>query len=201
MEKSSVSFFMIIIILLIPINVHAHDPKNYTVLLFEDGPTPGGIVAGILVENDSLFIRNHDTRENVSHRLMVDLDGNGEFGEIDDYSTSWLNSSCKLNETGVKIDENCNAHEMILLSASNGFLQGNISMIHEIMYGDNVTIHEFYVYFGEDIHTPPIDPPTNNEESEVESNNSLFPIILLLFASLFGMVLIIPQLTKTNQKE
>jgi len=187
--------------LLIPSNVVAHDPKNYTILLFEDGPTPDGVATGILVENDSLFVRNHDTRENVNHRLMVDLDGDGTFGGVDDYTTNWLNSSCELNETGVKIDEDCNAHEMILLSASNGFLQGNISIIHQLMIGENITEYDFYVNFGEDIHIPPVDPPIGNEQTTVNKNTFRSPLILLLIGSVVGMLLIIPQLTKPNEEE
>ena len=108
MRSFTVPFMMMLIMLSVSTNVQAHDPQNYTILLFEDGPTPEGVVPGILVENDSLFVRNHDTRDNVSHRLVVDLDADGVFTGVDDYSTQWLNSSCDLNETGEKIDENCN---------------------------------------------------------------------------------------------
>ena len=78
MKGPLLSFLLVIIMISIPANVQAHDPQNYTILLFEDGPTPEGVVPGILVENDSLFVRNHDTRENVSHRFVIDLDGCGE---------------------------------------------------------------------------------------------------------------------------
>jgi len=187
--------------LLISVNVVAHDPKNYTILLFEDGPTPDGIAAGILVENDTLFVRNHDTRENASHRLMVDLDGDATFEGIDDYATNWLNSSCELNETGIKIDENCNAHEMITLSASNGFLQGNISITHQVRIEDNITEYFFYVNFGEDIHTPLADPPIGGEQIMTDEPFSRYALTLLLICSVVGMLLIIPQLTKSNEEE
>ena len=61
-------------------------PKITLFYLFEDGPTPEGVSPGILVENDSLFVRNHDSRENFSHRLQVDLDGDGILNGIDDYA-------------------------------------------------------------------------------------------------------------------
>ena len=137
MRSVTIPFMMMLIILSVSTNVQAHDPKNYTIVLFEDGPTPEGVVPGILVENDSLFVRNHDTRDNVSHRLIVDLDSDGIFTGVDDYSTQWLNSSCDLNETGEKVDDNCNVHEIINLAASNGFLQGNITIKHQVKLDDN----------------------------------------------------------------
>ena len=184
--------------LLIPLNVQAHDPKNYTILLFEDGPTPEGVVPGILVENDSLFVRNHDSRENFSHRLQVDLDGDGSFNGIDDYETNWLNSSCGLNETGIKIDNNCNAHEVILLSVDNGFLQGNISILHQVRFESNITEYDFYVNFGEDVHIPSNDTPIGAEETSAGRDVS-YPLILLLIVSVVGILFIIPQLTKSNE--
>jgi hypothetical protein len=50
MRREALAFFIVITMLLIPSNVVAHDPKNYTILLFEDGPTPDGVATGILVE-------------------------------------------------------------------------------------------------------------------------------------------------------
>ena len=199
MRSVTVSFMMMLIVLSVSTNVQAHDPQNYTILLFEDGPTPEGVVPGILVENDSLFVRNHDTRDNVSHRLVVDLDADGIFTGVDDYSTQWLNSSCDLNETGEKIDENCNVHEIINLAASNGFLQGNITIKHQIKLDDNITEFDFFVNFGPDIHDMEENLPTGNEpiEENDDSNRSL--IFLLLIFSIIGILLIIPQLIKSNE--
>ena len=199
MRSFTVPFMMMLIMLSVSTNVQAHDPQNYTILLFEDGPTPEGVVPGILVENDSLFVRNHDTRDNVSHRLVVDLDADGVFTGVDDYSTQWLNSSCDLNETGEKIDENCNVHEIINLAASNGFLQGNITIKHQIKLDDNITEFDFFVNFGPDIHDMDENLPTGNEpvEENDDSNRSL--IFLLLIFSIIGILLIIPQLIKSNE--
>ncbi|PDH22341.1 MAG: hypothetical protein CND89_04675 [Marine Group II euryarchaeote MED-G38] len=183
----------------IPANVQAHDPQNYTILLFEDGPTPEGVVPGILVENDSLFVRNHDTRENVSHRFVIDLDGNDIFTGVDDYATGWLNSSCELNETGEKIDENCNAHEIINLAASNGFLQGNISIKHQIKMGENITEFDFFVNFGPDIHDMDENLPTGNEPIEENDDSNRTLIFVLLIFSIIGILLIVPQLIKSNE--
>ena len=199
MKGPLLSFLLVIIMISIPANVQAHDPQNYTILLFEDGPTPEGVVPGILVENDSLFVRNHDTRENVSHRFVIDLDGNDIFTGVDDYATGWLNSSCELNETGEKIDENCNAHEIINLAASNGFLQGNISIKHQIKMGENITEFDFFVNFGPDIHDMDENLPTGNELIEENDDSNRTLIFVLLIFSIIGILLIVPQLIKSNE--
>ena len=199
MKRPLLSFLLVLIMISIPANVQAHDPQNYTILLFEDGPTPEGVVPGILVENDSLFVRNHDTRENVSHRFVIDLDGNDIFTGVDDYETGWLNSSCELNETGEKIDENCNAHEIINLAASNGFLQGNISIKHQIKMGENITEFDFFVNFGPDIHDMDENLPTGNELIEENDDSNRTLIFVLLIFSIIGILLIVPQLIKSNE--
>ena len=48
-----------LMILALP-HASAHEPKEYTVLLKHDGPTPNGISPGILVSSDSLFFYNVD---------------------------------------------------------------------------------------------------------------------------------------------
>ena len=192
MRSFTVPFMMMLIMLSVSTNVQAHDPQNYTILLFEDGPTPEGVVPGILVENDSLFVRNHDTRDNVSHRLVVDLDADGVFTGVDDYSTQWLNSSCDLNETGEKIDENCNVHEIINLAASNGFLQGNITIKHQIKLDDNITEFDFFVNFGPDIHDMDENLPTGNEPIEENNDSNRSLIFVLLIFSIIGILLIVP---------
>ena len=64
---------------------------------------------------------------------MVDADQDGLFQGIDDFETSWISSSCELNETtGEKINPDCEQQALILLAPSNGLLPGNISMVHQI---------------------------------------------------------------------
>ena len=86
----------------------------------------------VLIETDTLFFRNVDDRENVTHKILVDADQDGLFGGIDDFETSWISSSCELNETGGKINPDCEQQALILLDPSNRLLPGNISMIHQI---------------------------------------------------------------------
>ena len=154
-------------------SVTAHDQKEYTVILGSEGATPSSIDAGILVETDSIFFRNHDSRENASHRILIDADSDGAFDSIDDIYTDWMYTSCELNETGHKVDESCNTSTTVLLAPENGLLPGNISMIHEIKFYEQVTQSPFYAVFSIDDHSQqntlaPQEPhtPTDSEESD-----------------------------------
>ena len=186
--------------LMAPQSVTAHDPESFTVLLFEEGPVPGSIAEGTLFENDSLFFRNQDTRENATHRIQIDADGDGVFGGVDDMSTQWLASSCELNETGHKVDEECQAAEVVLLSASNGLLPGNISMMHQIDANGELIERLFYVNFALDVHTTPSDGlPTGDERRLCCADNG--PVVLLLLASLIGIAIILPKLMGSTEDE
>ena len=74
--------FAIILVLLSVIAVPsgaAHEPKEYTILLTEQGMTPSSVPDDVLVETDYLFFMDVDVREGVSHRILLDLDGDGVF--------------------------------------------------------------------------------------------------------------------------
>jgi len=200
MRYRSILVLALAAVLMAPQSVTAHDPESFTVLLFEEGPVPGSIAEGTLFENDSLFFRNQDTRENATHRIQIDADGDGVFGGVDDMSTQWLASSCELNETGHKVDEECQAAEVVLLSASNGLLPGNISMMHQVDANGELIELPFYVNFALDVHTTPSDDlPTGGEQRYCCQGNG--PVVLLLLASLIGIAIILPKLMGSTEDE
>ena len=173
MKRTGWLLVVVTLSLLASSSVTAHDQKEYTVILGSEGATPSSIDAGILVETDSIFFRNHDSRENASHRILIDADLDGAFDSIVDIYTDWMYTSCELNETGHKVDESCNTSTTVLLAPENGLLPGNISMIHEIKFYEQVTQTPFYAVFSIDDHSQqntlvPQEPhtPTNSEESD-----------------------------------
>jgi len=200
MRHRSILVLALAAALMAPQSVTAHDPESFTVLLFEEGAVPESIAEGTLFENDSLFFRNQDTRENTTHRIQIDADGDGVFGGVDDMTTQWLDSSCELNETGHKVDEECQAAEVVLLSASNGLLPGNISMMHQIDANGELIERPFYVNFALDVHTTPSDGlPTGGEQEYCCQSNG--PVVLLLLASLIGIAIILPKLMGSTEEE
>ena len=197
MRGTTVIAIASLLILALP-HVSAHEPKEYTVLLKDDGPTPNGISPGILVSSDSLFFYNVDKRENVTHRVLIDVEGDGDFQGMDDISTPWLSGECELNETGERVDPDCKVTSLLLLDPSNGLLPSNLSMSHQI--DANGTLEEFYfsVSFSEDVHSDSQDFPTGpTDQSNLEKeNDDLLQFALLM--SLVGVLILLPRLLSSD---
>ncbi len=182
-------------------SAYAHDQKEYTIILHSEGSNPDGVNGGILVDTDSLFFRNHDSRDGAMHRILVDANSDGEFEGVDDFDTGWLNTNCEKNETGVLVDSDCKTAAFIELSASNGLLPGNISMIHQIDFEGVVDEYTFYANFALDDHTVNTDPGTSsttNEDTESSRDSNLRAVILV---SVFISLLLIVKLTNPKNDD
>ena len=183
-----------------PLSV-AHEPKEYTILLTEQGMTPSSVPDDVLVETDYLFFMDVDDREGVSHRIQLDADGDGVFDGPDDISTAWLTGSCELDENGSKVDSDCMVAEAVLLGPQNGIIPGNLSMRHQTM--SNSTISEDYltVVLGEDVHVqivPEVNQPVQMQDISENGQNDL--LVVLLFLSLMGIMAILPSLTSSKDQ-
>jgi len=177
----------------------AHESKEYTILLTEQGMTPSSVPDDALVETDYLFFIDVDDREGVSHRIQLDTDGDGVFDGPDDLSTAWLTGSCELDENGSKVDSDCMVAETVLLGPQNGILPGNVSILHQTQTNSTISDEYFSVVLGEDVHIqiiPEIEPPTVMEPFENNQNDML---VVILFISVMGILAILPSLT--NSKE
>jgi len=175
--------------------ISAHEPKEYTILLTQEGTTPQNIPDDVLVQTDFLFFMNVDEREGVSHRIQFDADGDGLFNGSDDFSTNWLSESCDLDENGSKVDESCMVTEAILLGPENGLLPGTIQLQHQIMSNSSISEENFSVTFREDVHNQPNPQavlPQMPQENSVDGNRDVLVVILL--TSLMGILAISPSL-------
>ena len=198
MKRTGWLLVVVTLSLLVSSSVTAHDQKEYTVILGSEGAIPSSIDAGILVETDSIFFRNHDSRENASHRILIDADSDGSFDSIDDIYTNWMYTSCELNETGHKVDESCNTSSTVLLAPENGLLPGNISMIHQVKYYEQVTNTPFYAAFSIDDHSQqntlgPQGPHTHNELEQSDTLLRGIVVITAGFSILLASLLISPR--------
>ena len=193
--------FALAALMLLPQGVLAHEAKEYTFLLREDGSTPSSVGSGILVETDSLFFMSVDDREGVSHRVQVDADADGSFEGLDDFATQWLNASCEQDANGSKLDEGCVVTELVLLAPENGLLPGNISMRHQIRSDSGISNRIFYVNYALDAHVQPNLPntPAQTEQGAHDGNHG--PLALLLVLSLLGILMITPRLMGSSEEE
>jgi len=177
-----------------PLSV-AHEPKEYTILLTEQGMTPSSVPDDVLVETDYLFFMDVDDREGVSHRIQLDADGDGVFDGPDDISTAWLTGSCELDENGSKVDSDCMVAEAVLLGPQNGILPGNVSMRHQTMANSTISDNYLTVVLGEDVHVqimPEVNQPIQVQENPEKGQNDL--LVVMLFLSLMGIMAILPSL-------
>ena len=177
-----------------PLSV-AHEPKEYTILLTEQGMTPSSVPDDVLVETDYLFFMDVDDREGVSHRIQLDADGDGVFDGPDDISTAWLTGSCELDENGSKVDSDCMVAEAVLLGPQNGILPGNVSMRHQTMANSTISDNYLTVVLGEDVHVqimPEVNQTAQMQENSENGQNDL--LVVVLFLSLMGIMAILPSL-------
>jgi len=198
MQSRLVACFSYLLVLLLSIGATAHEPKDFTILLTQDSTTPDSVGEGVLVETDSLFFINVDEREGVLHRIQVDADGDGEFNGSDDFSTPWLRGSCELHENGTKVDSECMITASVFLGPQNGLLPGNVSMLHQIRIGDEISDTKLYANFGSDEHAP--SPSNNNPENSVDNNSSEGDaLVLLLVLSIIGIIITAPKLFQPGE--
>jgi len=190
--------FAIVLVLLsvifAPLSV-AHEPKEYTILLTEQGMTPSSVPDDVLVETDYLFFMDVDDREGVSHRIQLDADGDGVFDGPDDISTAWLTGSCELDENGSKVDSDCMVAEAVLLGPQNGILPGNVSMRHQTMANSTISDNYLTVVLGEDVHVqimPEVNQPIQVQETSENGHNDI--LVVMLFLSLMGIMAILPSM-------
>ena len=195
MRITTLAFTSILLASFLSPSISGHEPKEYTILLTQDGTTPQAIPDDVLVQTDYLFFINVDEREGVSHRIQFDADDDGLFNGSDDFSSNWLSSSCDLDENGSKVDESCMVTEAILLGPENGFLPGTIRLRHQTMNGSLLLEQELSVTFMEDLHNQPnpeVGLPQMPQENSEDGSRDL--LVVILFTSLMGILAISPSL-------
>ena len=82
-------------------SVQAHSADTFTVVIKESGLTPS---SSQIAYNDSVIWHNTDSRENITHRIVFDFDGDGLFNGTDDWDSGELVSEC--NSTADNSTEN-----------------------------------------------------------------------------------------------
>ena len=195
MRITALAFASILLASFLSPSISGHEPKEYTILLTQDGTTPQTIPDDVLVQTDFLFFVNVDDRAGVSHRIQVDADDDGRFNGSDDFSSNWLSGSWDLDENGSKVDESCMVAEAILLGPENGLLPGTIQLRHQTRNGSILQEENLSVTFTEDLHNQP-DPevglPQVPQENPEDGGRDL--LVVILFTSLMGILAISPGL-------
>ena len=175
-----------------------HEPKEFTVLLTDQGINPADIPEGTLVETDSLFLYNVDRREGVRHRVQIDSERDGSFDGPDDIATAWLSGSCEKDENGTNIDKSCKITEFVLLGPENGLLPGNIFLRHQIMQDGQTNSTDFSFVLARDVHQDIVPQIMQNPTSDVSEGNENDLPVVILFCSIMGVLAILPSFLNSN---
>ena len=84
----------------------AHTGGVFTIIVSENGVVPGNVQ---MLVNDTARWINVDKRENVTHRILVDAESDGNYSNNNDWDSGNLTHYCE-HVNGTKVDENCNAY-------------------------------------------------------------------------------------------
>ena len=131
-----------------------------------------------MIVNDTARWKNVDDSENVTHRIFVDSNGDGDYFGDDDWDSGNLTSSCETYANGTKVDNDCNAFFDIPFNYTDSdgkYPFMDISSTGERTYG-NVTVNP-------DTHLT----PGFQQEPEEETENDTKPTWLLAIAAISGI--------------
>ena len=169
----------------------AHTGGVFTIIVSENGVVPGNVQ---MLVNDTARWINVDKRENVTHRILVDADSDGNYSNNNDWDSGNLTHYCE-HVNGTKVDENCNAYFDVIfnetaLNMSYYDIVGKYAFVDLIfnetsgetkkVYG-NVTVNpDSHLTAGFQDTTEPI---TEEEEEDVTS-----PFLLIAGGSALGAI-------------
>jgi len=117
MRKSAILVFTLLLSpIFLGFDASAHEQKEYTIILGEEGVSPEN--ASALLVGDGAYFRMEDSGNNSSQTVIIDLDGNGQYNSSD-WNSGVLTYSCETDENGTKVDESCNKTALLLFNSSS----------------------------------------------------------------------------------
>jgi len=135
----------------------AHDAGTFTVIVKENSLTPNNPQ---LVVNDSAWWYNVDSRENITHRIVWDSDGDGLYNGTNDWDSGNLSSECEKDEFGNQTDSECKVTFEIPFNGTWGAGTYNYQDIIS-----NGTVHNGTITVMSDSHTSDgTSPPSTGYE-------------------------------------
>jgi len=78
----------------------AHEPDTFTVIVREDRHDP--LEVNVVV-NDTVQYKIVDNRTNITHEIGLDLNGDGDFTDLDEFSSGTLHIDCGGNFTNCRM--------------------------------------------------------------------------------------------------
>ena len=169
--------------------VQAHSADTFTVVIKQSGLTPS---SSQITYNDSVVWHNVDGRENITHRIVFDFDGDGLYNGTDDWDSGELVAECNTtsseNTSETDDDEVCNITFLVWFNGTWGIGEYNYQdMLSDgtVMNGTIVVVEDVHV---ENSTAPEIgstfgtfeDRQSGEPEEEVEEDNDAQRLFLLI---------------------
>ena len=133
-----------------------------------------------------------DARENMTQRILVDVEGDGNYEGSDDIASSWLSSACDVDAEGNKTEPSCEVTYSLELTPSNGLLPGVVPIVVQHRNGTNhIVNYSFTASFSEDVHQEPVTPADAPlVQNDVEENGRIAIMGIAISASLLCLFLL-----------
>jgi plastocyanin len=126
----------------------AHSADTFTVVIKQSALTPS---SSQIAYNDSVIWHNTDSRDNITHRIVLDFDGDGLYNGTDDWDSGELVSECDTasTENGSEngSEDSCNVTFLVWFNGTWGIGEYN----YQDMLSDG-TVMNGTVVVTEDVH-------------------------------------------------
>ena len=179
-----------------------HEQETLNVIIVDDEARPGNVTDSAFVEGNNIVFRMRDNTENVSMRISIDNNQDGNFSSPGDNVSSWLTRTCQLDENGSLVDEACAvSYERTFNTTSQGTYHYQVERrINETL----VETWQYAITVHPDVHTEPGQPSIGdcfgadcNEDvsadmsSESDNDTENILIAVMIFAAVGAVMLIL----------
>ena len=161
----------------------AHEPDTFTVIVREDRHDPAEVN---LVVNDTVQYYNVDSRENITHIIGLDLNGDNDFDDEGEFSSGVLHSKCDWdNDTDCRvawifvINDTALVGNYILsdLRSDGGEIEVRLNIAADVHIENTPDIGECFGDCGEDDEEP---------EMKRSSQTDVQKVMMLAGLTMFG---------------
>lgn len=209
-QKSRLGVFLLsLCLLLMAPTTSAHEQETLNIILVEDDVRPGNVTDPTFVESNGLVFRMRDNTENVSMRVLIDLDLDGFFNGTLDNVSSWLTRSCELDGNGSLVNDSCAvSHEYVFNSTSRGVY---LYQIQRALNGTVIETWNYSVTVHPDIHEEPGAPTVGDcfgagceDEKVTQTENGVEisteeALEITMFIAAVGCVMLLLSIKKERQ--
>lgn len=131
-------------------SVHAHEQQTLTIILNDEGAVVGNISDPAFVQGNAVWFKMHDTTENATVHIGIDLNGDGALNDSEDFISPTIVESCELDDNGSLVDEGCQVSAIYVFPSNATVGTYQYWVMRDV---NNVTTNWTYeIQLFEDIH-------------------------------------------------